>query len=105
MSEPELYDTDSALAEIAKARLRRDVLTRTQADLGDRLAAHLNRHFAAEELETAGRALMVAAGGSGALAEMKHMSPAVIVNIIGFAAARLIEDGRAWQPASAEATS
>jgi len=91
---PPLYDVDKARREMRRARRRRDNLTRAQVIIGDRLAHHLDRHFSAEELETAGRAVMIAAASVGALAEMDHMQPAVLCNVLAFAGDRLITDGQ-----------
>lgn len=93
---PPLYDIEHALAEIASQRRRRDELTRAQVGIADALALHLDRHFAAEELETAGRALVIAAASSASLASevpAEHLGP-LICNLLGFAGARLIRDGR-----------
>ena len=89
-----LYDVEQARREVARARKRRDTLTRSQCQLGDSMAHHINAHFSADELETAGRALLIAAGSLGALAEMKAMQPTVLVNILGMAGDRLITDGQ-----------
>jgi hypothetical protein len=96
---PPLFDTDKGLREMARHRLRRDGLTRSQVQLGDSLAEYVNRHFSAEETETAGRALLVAASCAGGLISEGVDRPEVIVNIIGFAAARMVTDGRAWSEA------
>lgn len=89
---PPLYDVDNARRELAKIRRRRDELTRQQASIGDRLATQMDRHFSAEELETAGRALVIAAGSVGVLAQ-EGIPASVVVNIIAFAGDRLITDG------------
>ncbi len=96
---PPLFDTDLGLREMARARGRRDGLTRSQAQIGDGLAEYINRHFAAEEIETAGRALLIAASSVGGLVAEGVDRPEVIINIIGFAAARMVTDGRAWTEA------
>lgn len=94
---PPLYDEEAGLREIARARLKRDGLTRAQVQLADGLAENMQRHFAAEETETAGRALLIAAASCASLAgSEENIPPQVIVNIIGFAAARMVADGRAW---------
>jgi hypothetical protein len=90
---PELYDVDKARHELAAARKRRDGLTHSQSKIGDSLAAHVDRHFSAEELETAGRALLIAAGSLAGLADM-DLPPQVMCNILGFAGDRLITDGQ-----------
>ena len=95
---PDLYDVDKARAVLAKGRRSRDPLTREQAAIGDRLANHLNKHFSAEELETAGRAVMIAAASIGALAEYGEIPGAVLVNILAFGGDRLITDGRVEVP-------
>jgi hypothetical protein len=92
-----LYDVEQALQEIARARLRPDELTRQQVAIADRLVIHLDRHFAAEELETAGRALLVGAASVGVLC-VEDMQPQVLVNILAFAGARLVTDGRGYIP-------
>lgn len=90
-----LYDEEKGLREIARHRLRRDELTRSQVVIADQLAIHMQRHFAAEETETAGRALLIGAASVTALID-DQIPPAVLVNILGFTAARLVADGRAW---------
>ena len=89
---PPMYDMDQARREMAKARKRRDTVTREQVRLGDKLAHHLNAHFSAEELETAGRAVMLSAASIGGLIE--DLPASVLVNILAFAADRLITDGQ-----------
>ena len=96
---PALFDTDRGLRELARARGKRDTLTRSQAQIGDGLAEYINRHFSAEEIETAGRALMIAASCAGSLTEKGINRPEIILNIISFAAARMVTDGRAWAEA------
>ena len=94
---PPLYDEEAGLAEIARARLRRDGLTRAQVQLADGLAEAMQRHFSAEEIETAGRALLIGAASCATLARSEENIPAaVVVNILGFAAARMVTDGRGW---------
>ncbi len=95
---PHLYDVDKARTEMAKGRRSRDPLIREQAAIGDRLANHLNKHFSAEEQETAGRAVMIAAASVGTLAEYRDIPGAVLVNILAFGGDRLITDGRAEVP-------
>lgn len=97
---PPLFDVDLGLRELARARGKRDTLTRSQAQVGDGLAEYINRHFSAEEIETAGRALMIAASAIGSLVEKGVNRPEVALNIISFAAARMVTDGRAWTEAS-----
>ena len=94
---PPLYDEEAGLREITRARLKRDGLTRAQVQLADGLAENMQRHFSAEETETAGRALLIGAASCTALANSQEDIPAaVVVNILGFAAARMVADGRAW---------
>ena len=93
---PPLYDEDAGLREIARARLKRDGLTRAQVQMADGLAEAMQRHFSAGETETAGRALLIGAASCTTLARSEDIPAAVIVNILGFAAARMITDGRAW---------
>lgn len=90
---PPLYDVGQAMREIARARRKRDELTRQQASIANKLATHLDRHFSAEELETAGRALLIGAGSVAALAE-PGIPPAVLVNVLAFTGDRLVRDGR-----------
>lgn len=97
MTGAKLYDVDEALREIARHRKRRDELTRQQVAIADRLAIHLDRHFAAEEIETAGRALVIGAASVIALAT-EDIPPAVMCNVLAFAGARLILDGRTFEP-------
>ena len=92
---PPLYDEEKGLRELARHRLRRDPVTAAQVAIADGLAHNMRRHFAAEELETAGRALLLGAASCAELAE-QELSAAVAANIIGFAAGRMVADGRAW---------
>jgi len=92
---PPLYDEERGLRELARARLRRDTLTLGQVAIADKLALSIARHFSAEETETAGRALLIGVA-SGATLAGDGMPAAVILNVLGFAAARMISDGRAW---------
>ena len=64
---PPLYDEERGLRELARQRLKRDTLTRGQVQLADGLAEHLQRHFSAEETETAGRALLIGAASVASL--------------------------------------
>lgn len=92
---PPLYDEEKCLRELARARLRRDSVTCSQVAIADSLVANLERHFSAGETETAGRALLIGvASGAGLAAQ--DLPAAVILNILGFAAARMISDGRDW---------
>jgi hypothetical protein len=94
---PPLYDEEAGLREIARARLKRDGLTRAQVQMADGLAEGMQQHFSAEETETAGRALLIGAASCATLARSEENIPvAVVVNILGFAAARMVADGRAW---------
>ena len=90
---PPLYDEERGLRELARSRLKRDELTRRQVEIADRLALHMQRHFSAEEAETAGRALLV---GSASVAALSDVPAAVVCNILAFAAGRMITDGREW---------
>ena len=72
--------------------------------MADGLAEAMQRHFAAEETETAGRALLIGAASCTTLARGEDIPAAVIVNILGFAAARMITDGRAWLGAQGSAS-
>ena len=101
---PPLYDEETGLREIARARLKRDGLTRAQVQMADGLAEAMQRHFSAEETETAGRALLIGAASCTTLARSEDIPAAVIVNILGFAAARMITDGRAWLGAQGSAS-
>ena len=101
---PPLYDEDAGLREIARARLKRDGLTRAQVQMADGLAEAMQRHFSAEETATAGRALLIGAASCTTLARSEDIPAAVIVNILGFAAARMITDGRAWLGAQGSAS-
>jgi hypothetical protein len=96
---PPLFDIDRGLRELARQRGRRDTLTRAQAQLGDGLAEFVNRHFSAEEAETAGRALMIAASCGGGLVNEGVDRPEIVINVIAYAGARLVTDGRAWADA------
>jgi len=92
---PPLYDEEQGLRELARHRLKKDAVTRIQVSIADRLAEHMQRHFSAEEIETAGRALLIGAASCGELAN-EEFPPAVIINILGFAAGRMVADGQAW---------
>lgn len=92
---PPLYDEGRGLREMARARLKRDELTLRQVEIADRLALHLQRHFSAEEAETAGRALLVGSASVAALAQ-EGIPATVVCNVLAFAAGRMIADGRAW---------
>jgi hypothetical protein len=92
---PPLYDEEHALRELARGRLRRDRLTHVQVEIADRLALHMQRHFSAEEAETAGRALLVGSASVAALAA-EGIPATVVCNVLAFAAGRMITDGRAW---------
>lgn len=92
---PPLYDEENALREIARVRMKRDGPTRAQVIIADRLAEEMHRHFAADEAETAGRALLIGAASCGALA-VEGIPASVILNVLGFTAGRMIADGRAW---------
>lgn len=96
---PPLYDEERGLRELARHRLKRDDLTRRQVEIADRLALHMQRHFAAEEAETAGRALLVGAASVTTLAA-DGIPAAVVCNILAFTAGRMITDGRAWLEAA-----
>jgi hypothetical protein len=100
---PPLYDEDNALRELARGRLKRDGLTRSQVQIADLLAEHMQRHFSAEETETAGRALLVSAASVAALAE-EGVPATVVCNVLAFTAGRMITDGRAWLGAQAGPT-
>ena len=101
---PPLFDMDHGLREIARTRGKRDSVTRAQVQLSDALAEFVNRHFSPEEIETAGRALMIAASCTAGLIGSGVSRPEVIVNVIGFAGGRLVTDGRAWTEAGTEDT-
>lgn len=90
-----LYDEQAGLRDIARARLERDELTRRQTEIADRLAVHMERHFSPEETETAGRALLIGTASCSALAQ-DGIPATVVMNILAFAAGRLIGDGRDW---------
>jgi hypothetical protein len=92
---PPLYDEEKGLRELARHRLKRDALTLHQVSIADKLAVNIERHFSAEETETAGRALLLGVA-SGATLANDEIPAAVILNILGFAAARMISDGRDW---------
>lgn len=88
---PPLYDVDRARHVLAAQRRKRDELTLATTMVADRLSSHIGRHFAAEELEAAGRALLVAAASLGVLTDV---DPATLCNLLAFAGDRLITDGR-----------
>lgn len=92
---PSLYDEEKSLRALARARLRRDSVTRAQVAIADGLVANLERHFSATETETAGRALLIGVGAGASLAA-EDLTAEAILNILGFAAARMVSDGRDW---------
>ena len=95
---PPLYDEERGLRELARHRLKRDEVTRSQVQIADRLAENMARHFSAEEMETAGRALLIGAASCAQLAQ-DQLPASVVVNILGFTAGRMVTDGRAWTEA------
>jgi hypothetical protein len=102
---PPLCDIDANLAVVARARLKADVVTRGTVQLSDSMTENMLRHFAPEEAETAGRALIVAASHVLALLDEARrggndLNPAVVLNLFGFTGARLVTDGRAWSDAA-----
>jgi hypothetical protein len=88
---PPLYDVEQARRVVAAQRRKRDELTLATTMIADRLSSHLGRHFAAEELEAAGRSLVIAAASLGALTDC---DPATLCNLLAFAGDRMITDGR-----------
>lgn len=98
---PELYDIEHGLAQLAAYRRKRDELTRGQVHLADSLAMYVDRHLAAEEQETAGRAILIAAASAMSLLQEGAM-PEIVLNVLAFAGARLIRDGRDWKPGAAQ---
>jgi hypothetical protein len=92
---PPLYDEEHGLRELARHRLKRDEVTRAQVRIADGLAENMARHFSAEEMETAGRALLIGAASCVTLVN-DELPASVIVNVLGFTAGRMIGDGRAW---------
>lgn len=98
--EPGPYDVDGAIRDLARHRRRRDPGTRGILQLADDLAAAMQSNFSAEEMETVGRALVIAAASTGPLAQYgaspKETTVATMVcNITAFAGERLIRDARA----------
>lgn len=98
-----IYNIDKALKEMARARVRRDPVTQGQVAIGDKLAGYMIHHFSPEELETAGRALIVGAASIATLT-LADLPPAILCNVLGFAGARMVQDGRAWEPDGMEVT-
>lgn len=96
----DLYDVELGLREIARHRRRRDQLTTATADVADRLASHMARHFGPEAAETAGLALVIAAASLGGLAT-EVPRPEVLVNVLAFTGQRLATDARAADAAVA----
>lgn len=90
---PPLYDVEAALQQVRARRESTNLVDRKAARVADRLARHMLRHFP-NGTEDAGVALIVAAASVGVLAVDKEIPPAVLVNIVGFAGARLIEHAR-----------
>lgn len=91
-----LYDVEAGLADLARARRLRDHVTRATTELADRMAHRLEAHFSGEELETVGRALVIVAASTGALAaDAPTIQPVTLVNLVGFAGQRLVVDARA----------
>jgi hypothetical protein len=89
----EMYDVELGLREMARQRRKTDELTRAQAQIGDRLAEHLVRHFGPEALETAGLAMVISAASLAYLAK-EGATAAVAVNVLGFAGQRIVLDAR-----------
>lgn len=95
-TEPPLYDVDTALQILARHRRRNDPLTRETVNIADKLATHMARHFTAEQADTAGRALVIAAGSVGVLAQTTTDPMAqVTANVIAHAGHRLVLDAAA----------
>lgn len=93
---PALYDVERGLREVARYRRRRDELSRATADLGDRLAANIARHFGPEATETAGLALVLAGASVGAL---DGVPVRVVAGVLALAGQRLVGDARAAEEA------
>ncbi len=86
------------LEELAKFRRQRDQAALVQVELSEMLAQNMVRHFAPEETETAGRALIIGGAHIAALAEC---TPAVLVNVLTLAGQRMVLDSRAAREAGA----
>lgn len=93
---PPLYDVGIALRQVQQSRLDRDdELHQNQVALGDKLADRMARHFPNGTAE-AGTALLIAAGSVGVLAD-NEIPPQVVVNVVAFAGARLLESANTQQ--------
>lgn len=95
-STPDLYDVEKALLHAGQMRLLPNPLVRAQADIGDKLAGHMARHFAtAAEREAAGLALMLAAASIQGLCADGELPMVTVPNIVAIAGQRLVGDARA----------
>lgn len=94
-----LYDVEEALRQMARQRRKRDPLSVAQAQLGDKLAANMVRHFGPEAVETAGLSLVI--GGASVVA-LKDLDPAILCNVLAYAGQRLVVDARAGDEAARE---
>lgn len=90
---PPLFDLDRALADIARARKSTDLVTVTTVRLADDLAVNVARHFAAGDLETAGRAMVLGACSAQAIAQRANDKVAIVtLNLVAFAGQKLVTD-------------
>lgn len=94
--EPPLYDVDAALRVLARARRRADPLTRESVVIADKLATQMARHFTAEQADTAGRALVIAAASVTVIAQSStDLTAQATANIIALTGHRLVLDAEA----------
>lgn len=98
------FDVENALRVVTRMRRRRDEVIVQQVKLGDQMATSTAAETPSESLESAGIALLHAAGrlggllvdmrGSGATDNITNLA-AICCNIQGFAGERLVRDARA----------
>lgn len=87
-----MYDIERALQEIARSRSRRDGVTRETKALAERIAAGFRGDFdGVLDLDTCGRALVIAAGSLVPLCG-PDIPATVIVNMIAFAGESLVRE-------------
>jgi hypothetical protein len=91
--DPPLYDIEKARDEMRRFRGRNDPLARETRRFGDKLAANVQLHFTPEELDTAGRVLLLAAASIAGL----PLPLPVAANIVAVAGERLTHHAPARQ--------
>jgi hypothetical protein len=88
------YDVERGIHDLFHARLRDPLLTET-ARLADKIADGFRADFDTTlDMETVGKALVIAAASVTPVAVDKSMPAAVIANLIGFAGENLVRTAR-----------